>query len=82
MDLLDNRKLLRKKAKAWEVLNTTNGGVVSETVRISQAEDAYRIQVMAPTVPEDHFRVTLDYQQLIIWIFIIHQELLFVVLIK
>ena len=32
MDLLDNRELLRKKAKAWEVLNTTNGGVVSERV--------------------------------------------------
>ena len=66
MDLLDNRELLRKKAKAWEVLNTTNGGVVSERVEIRQADNAYRIQIIAPTVPEDHFRVTLDYQELII----------------
>ncbi len=66
MNLLENRKLLKKKARAWEVLNTANGGVVTGRERVIQAEKGYRIKVTVPTVPEDHFRVTLDYQELII----------------
>ena len=66
MNLLENRKVLRKKVKAWDVLNTANGGVVAGKEKFSKSEDGYRIQVTVPTVPEDHFRVTLDYQEVII----------------
>lgn len=66
MNLLDNRKILRKKAKAWEVLNTANGGVAAGREKYIKSEDGYRIEVTVPTIPEDHFRVTLDYQEVII----------------
>jgi len=66
MNWLDDRGSLRKETKVWANLNTANGGVANGKAEVQQTDDSYIIKVHVPTVPEDNFRVTLDYQKLIV----------------
>ncbi len=64
MNLLKNRELLRAVLWQGDALNTVQGGVVEPVFALEEEENAYIINITAPSVRPDHYDITLDKSRL------------------
>lgn len=67
MNLLNNRRLLRRLLQQGDLLNTINGGVSMTNVVKEQRDNDFTIVVSAPSLPADSYNVVLNDRQLIIF---------------
>lgn len=67
MNLLNNRRLLRRLLQQGDLLNTINGGVSMTNVVKQQRENDFTVVVSAPTLPAESYNVVINDRQLIIF---------------
>ncbi|MFN6945548.1 MAG: Hsp20/alpha crystallin family protein [Cytophagaceae bacterium] len=67
MDLLKNKELLRIFNNQTNLLNTVSGGVSSTFVDMVENENSIVIEIDAPSVDPNSFKVMLNYNQLTVF---------------
>jgi HSP20 family molecular chaperone IbpA len=64
MNLLKNKKALKRLLKHGDVLNTLNGGHVQADMSIKQHQKEFLIVIKAPGISVEQFDLTLDFHRL------------------
>lgn len=67
MNLLNNKRLLRRLLHQGDLLNTINGGVSMTNIVKEQRENDFTIIISAPTLPAESYNVVLNDRQLIVF---------------
>ncbi len=75
MNLLNNKKVLRKLLRQADVLNTLYGGHAQPRVNINKGQESLTIEVDIPGLNSDAFNVMLDYRKLLVTVNIKHPYL-------
>lgn len=67
MNLLKNKELLHILINQANLLNTVNGGVSGTYIEMVEKDDKIIIEIDAPTVEPDSFKIMLNFNQLTVF---------------